>query len=55
MAMAIPPSDMMLAVMPSMRKGMKEISTATGMVIDRDEGARDVPEEEQDDQDDGER
>ena len=33
MAMAMPPSDMMLAVMPIMRKGMKESRTATGMVI----------------------
>ena len=33
MAMAIPPSDMMLAVMPIIRKGMKESRTATGMVI----------------------
>ena len=33
MAMAIPPRDMMLAVIPSSRKGMKEMRTATGMVI----------------------
>ncbi len=33
MAMAMPPSDMMLAVIPISRKGMKEIRTATGMVM----------------------
>ena len=33
MAMAMPPSDMMLAVMPSARNGMNEISTATGIVM----------------------
>jgi hypothetical protein len=33
MAMAIPESDMMLAVMPTMRNGMKATSTTTGMVI----------------------
>ncbi len=32
MAMAIPPSDMMLAVTPMAWKGMKASSTATGMV-----------------------
>jgi len=32
MAMAIPPSDMMLALTPIIRKGMKATSTATGMV-----------------------
>ncbi len=30
--MATPASDMMLALMPSMWKGMKESNTATGMV-----------------------
>ena len=44
---------MMFAVMPSIRNGMKETSTATGMVMTRDEGARHVPQEEQDDEDDG--
>ena len=33
MAMAIPPRDMMLAVIPMSRKGMKEMRMATGMVI----------------------
>ncbi len=33
MAMAIPPSDMMFAVIPSIRNGMNEMSTATGMVM----------------------
>ena len=32
MAMAMPPSDMMLAVMPIPRKGMNAISTAIGIV-----------------------
>ena len=32
-AMMIPPRDMMLAVTPIILNGMKEISTATGMVI----------------------
>ena len=32
-AMAMPPSDMMLAVMPSIRNGMNDTSTATGMVM----------------------
>ncbi len=32
-AIATPASDMMLALMPSMRNGMKESSTATGMVM----------------------
>ena len=31
--MAMPPSDMMFAVMPSIRNGMNETSTATGMVM----------------------
>ncbi len=31
--MAMPPSDMMFAVMPSIRNGMNEMSTATGMVM----------------------
>src|ERR1039457_6885823 len=33
MAIAMPPRDMMLAVIPIMRIGMNEIITATGMVI----------------------
>ncbi len=33
MAMAMPPRDMMLAVTPIMRKGMKESRTAIGMVM----------------------
>ncbi len=33
MAMAIPASDMMLAVTPIIRKGMNEIRTARGMVM----------------------
>ena len=33
MAIAIPPSDMMLAVIPIMRNGMKASSTAIGMVM----------------------
>ena len=33
MAMAMPPKDMMLALTPSQRKGMKAMSTATGIVI----------------------
>ena len=32
-AMAMPPSDMMLAVMPSIRNGMNDTSTATGIVM----------------------
>ena len=32
-AIAIPPRDMMFAVIPSMRKGMKDTSTAIGIVI----------------------
>ena len=32
MAIAMPPSDMMFAVTPIMRKGRNEISTAIGMV-----------------------
>ena len=32
MAIAIPPSDMMLAVIPSARKGRNAIRIATGMV-----------------------
>ena len=33
MAMAMPPRDMMLAVIPMSRKGMKESRTTTGMVM----------------------
>ncbi len=32
-AMAMPPSDMMLAVMPMARNGMNAMSTATGIVM----------------------
>ena len=50
MAMAMPPSDMMLEVKPIIFIGMKEISTAIGNGDDRNDGAGDVPEEDQDDQ-----
>ena len=50
MAMAMPPSDMMLALKPSRRNGMNAISTAIGIVTIGIERARHVPEEEQDDE-----
>ena len=49
-AIAMPPSDMMFELMPMACIGTKEMITAIGNGHDRNDGARDVPQEDQDHQ-----
>ena len=53
-AIAMPPSDMMFAVIPSARNGMNATRTATGMVMSGMSALGDVPQEQQHDEGHGE-